>query len=272
MKQNTPWWMAGAVILSLVVGAIAGFALGDYFGPYPGTIHASPDASRPTLTPPPSPFAVPRTQVLLLGVDGLNSSQAHLDAVWVLTYQPGQTPIYLLGLPPHTQVTLPGRSPMRLADVFQFSANQGGDPALLTQAMTSLVPGFTPRATVMIDREGIRHLIALRGGVLIDDRTVPADEALRRLDDSTNDPMGNLQLQATILQAVLNSYDGITLEGEVMPMVIALEDLIHSNTSIPELAATFLPARGNDFHVAPVRSNYSLTTLPDGSLAVVLEN
>ncbi len=273
MKSKAPWWVVAAVLLCTVMGVLGGFSLGDLFGPaaiWPKT--QAPETAVRQPIPATEAVLDGKVQVLILGVDALDIPAPRLESVWILTYIPGQTPYYLVGLPPFTQVSLPGRSPMRMTEAYRFDVQRGGAFSLLTQAMNSLLEGFMPEAIVQLDREAIRLLFDSRGGITLAERRLTGAEVLGTLDETLLDPIPNLHRQAEALQGLLDTYGSITFDGDIAPTLIAMEGHFRSTASIPDLVHPLLPAQGSDFYISPIKQNFVLSTLPDGSPAVILQD
>ncbi|MBI4769849.1 MAG: hypothetical protein HY784_05390, partial [Chloroflexi bacterium] len=228
---------------------------------------------------PPTPGA-PEAQItlLVLGVDDLSGAATAgggptLQAVWLITFRPPATRVFVLGLSPVCLAAPAGAAETRLMDAFASDGGQYVEGGLFPRAVSSLAP-VAFNAILTLDRTGFARLIDLAGGADLDGRRLPAPEALAWLDArSAPGPLEALRAQTGLLRGLVSVAAG----QQPAPDPLALAALVpaHARLSLPAeqilaLAAGVLPFQTQEVFVQGDSDQLIVAPLPDGRLAVRL--
>ncbi len=161
----------------------------------------------PTPTPSPTTAADAQIVVLLLGVDSLTSHNSQLESVWVVSFAPGTSTYFFVGVSPDSIATLsPTEPPGSLRRVYELDARMARGNEFMRDALHKLLPGMAPpQAEVVYDRDIFRQAIGQLGGLNLNGQIQSGQDILDLWDALPSDPETRLQFEEQLLRAVLTS-------------------------------------------------------------------
>jgi hypothetical protein len=176
--------------------------------------------------------------LLLLGVDDLNSPEAALEAIWLLSFRPPAKDLFLLGIP--TDLTTAGDPPLSLAQQFTFQQEAGLSAGFL-DALYREIP-LEVDAVIVLDDTGFAQAIDYLGGVTINEATFTGQEVLGIISLSEGDPAASLALQRRLLQAMSVQAAQVGATPEITALVELVPDHLYLSESINTMVELLSPA------------------------------
>jgi hypothetical protein len=194
-----------ATAFCLLLGVVAGVAVGKAGKPTAAPVATLPIASVSTPTPITSDTKV---SVLVLGVDSAASPRPRLDGCWVVTFQTGLPQYYLVGFSPATLVEVPGATNAHtLEEVYNTDVQIGRGMVFTRDALKFISSGLpSPQYEVVFDRQMLVWTVNTFNGIRLNGEWMDGDLLLAHYDAiPPDDPMGQLAFQGEALEAILKT-------------------------------------------------------------------
>jgi hypothetical protein len=174
--------------------------------------------------------------ILILGVDHIADPEGKLLAVWLLTFQPPEKQLTLLGLP--TDLPLSEGQPS-LGESFDL-----WDPPDYGASLINQIGAYAPspiRGFAVLDEHGFAVLLDYFGGVDIDDQHLDGSSVIGSLRLTYENPQAALKLQVRILESLRSRVEMIGSTPELTPLTSLSPIHAYTSPSPPELATLVIP-------------------------------
>lgn len=205
MSRESAMLVGLVTAFCLLLGVVAGVAIGNAGKPLPPATATLPVAS-PT-TPTPIKLGAP-VSVLALGVNSATALHPQLEGCWVITFEPGLPQYYLLGYSPATLVEVQGATNARtLRDVYDMDLQIGRGTVFTHDALKSISPGLPlPQYEVVFDRQMLAQAVNSLNGIPLNGEWLDGDALLTRYDAIPVDQaIDQLAFQRAALEAILKT-------------------------------------------------------------------
>ena len=149
--------------------------------------------------------------ILLIGVDQLDTATPHLEGLWLLMNVAASNRITLLPLFPAT----PGKEvmdPAQLIGRFHLDSNGNPDTDFLSIIQEA---DFWWSNYFVLDQTGLAQLIDYNEGVNLGGGQVGGDQAVASLASTSGDGLTALNSQAVLIQAVCNQQSGKLISADL---------------------------------------------------------
>jgi len=139
--------------------------------------------------------------ILLITATSINTTNPHLESIWLATYLSSDTAIQLLPIFPDGN---------KLASSFELELNRSFDIQAVDDNL-SLDPGFINvlkehnywwSGYILLDEVSLAKAFNLLGGIELNGRTLTGTQVLQSLPVSADDPQNAYSTQIAILQSV----------------------------------------------------------------------
>ena len=169
----------------LAAGLVFGIASGAWAKTPPEGL--SPTAVPPTSTPAPAALdtMTPGIQksLLLIGVTDAAALSPTLEALWVITFQPGVPKYYVTAFPPSATFALPNLPGAKtLGEIHAEDMRLELEHNFLRDAIQARFPAFTIQGTVTLDRTDVVALVGQLGGLSMNSQTLTGPTLLQAYD------------------------------------------------------------------------------------------
>ncbi|MCS6909400.1 MAG: hypothetical protein NZM11_02350 [Anaerolineales bacterium] len=245
--QGRILFLVFATLSCLVLGGLVAWLLTE---PGPSQTNNNLSAVAPTMPFTPSPTAGLGTQrtILLLVIDSLTVPQPKLEGIWVLTFIPGTSEYFWVGLSPQSIVPATGRS----LEMYFAESPAPYDRAdfTMTGIMQLTDSGFQPTLSVTIDRPLLIELVELLGGIAIDGQHLNGEGLLAYYDSLPPDQQ--LLFQKAALEAFIRKAQAAAWREDL------LETLYYHYQTVSPDADELLRLAIEALPFSEAKFNYSL--------------
>jgi hypothetical protein len=160
-------------------------------------------------TPTASPTAAPAAQivVLVLGVDSHTSLYPQLESVWVVSFAPGTSTYFFVGVSPDSIATYsPTEPPASLRQVYELDTQMARGNEFMRDALHDLLPGLAPpQGEVTYDRDIFRQAVDILDGLNLNGQIQSGQDILDLWEALPNDPLTRLEFEEQVLSATLTA-------------------------------------------------------------------
>jgi hypothetical protein len=149
--------------------------------------------------------------ILLIGVDQLDSQTPRLEGLWLMMNVTSSNRITMLPLFPAP----PGKEVMettQLIDIFRLDSNGNPDPGFLTLIQQS---DFWWSNYFILDHAGLAQLIDYNQGVNLGGGAVGGSQAVASLASASLDGLSALNSQSVLIQAICNQQSGKLISADL---------------------------------------------------------
>jgi hypothetical protein len=204
-----------AIKLFLMFAIFVGFMLGGIFAA--GALTETENSTAQTVLKPnirlDSSGAAPNGQrnILLIGVDQLDSQAPRLEGLWLLMNVSSSNRITLLPLYPAP----PGKEVLdtnQLISHFRLDLNGNPDPDFLTVIQQA---DFWWSNYFVLDQAGLAQLIDYNQGINLGGGPVGGSQAVASLASASTDGLAALNAQSLLIQAICNQQSSKMLSADL---------------------------------------------------------
>jgi hypothetical protein len=201
-------------------------------------------AAPPTLLPTPREEQV---TILFVGVDQLSEAAPRLRAIWIASFEPPGSDLFVTGIPvDFPALSLDGRP---LEEAFTWSPEDGPSPDFLA-ALGSVAP-LAPDVVVMLDRQGFAALVDYLGGIELNGAALDGAQVTAVLELLADDPAASTASQERVLEAMVGRAEALGDSPDITPLAALVPDHARLSSPLAEtiaLAAPLLPLRASAVH------------------------
>lgn len=236
-KRKWPFWLAGIIIVFLLIGGGFAYYVWDKLGDTVETMHTplARDNDPDRLKELDSILKNKKSlNILLLGVDEREGDKGRSDTMILLSLNPKTNSMMMFSIPRDTYVNIPGRGMDKINHAYAF-----GDVELSIQTVEDAFD-LPVHYYAKVNMEGFQQGIDALGGITVKNNQefsqggenftkgtlqLNGEEALKYIRMRKNDPRGDLgrnERQRNVITAAMNkaaNFSSITKVGDILEIL-----------------------------------------------------
>ncbi|WHX26727.1 LCP family protein [Virgibacillus halodenitrificans] len=236
-KRKWPFWLAGIIIVFLLIGGGFAYYVWDKLGDTVETMHTplardnDPDRQKQLDSILKNKKSL---NILLLGVDEREGDKGRSDTMILLSLNPKTNSMMMFSIPRDTYVNIPGRGMDKINHAYAF-----GDVELSIQTVEDAFD-LPVHYYAKVNMEGFQQGIDALGGITVNNNQefsqggenftkgtlqLNGEEALKYIRMRKNDPRGDLgrnERQRNVITAAMNkaaNFSSITKVGDILEIL-----------------------------------------------------
>ena len=172
--------------------------------------------------------------VLLIGVDRADTFKAQLVSLWLVTNLPSDSTLHMLPIFPAGDKTISdfGRQLHRSFNI----AQENGQMALNQDFIKVLEDNnYWWSGYIIFDHVALTTMLDLLGGVEVNGKNIPANQALQEFPNVIKDPLAAFSSQLAIAQTACHRLTGLSQNPDWSPVISLIPTHLQTDLDIPQL-------------------------------------